>query len=173
MSSLCSCPWLSLCSSNWICSVTTYPLLIHFSNNLHLVWILHYKLPGISPVSNRVRLSTSNYLTLTCRSWYLVVIFLNRRQVNKWSLYLFGKSITTLGPTITFGISDLELLFKPTLDFWVYGFGNRIGQAFVLVDISNWVVSNADLVCEAFLFFIVFGSKLYSINHLQLCQTFI
>jgi hypothetical protein len=88
MSTLCSGSWLSVSTNRvWSAHIS----LVDLSNHLHLISIIHHKLFGISSIYRSHSLtsscSTSLYwplkhdLALRWDGRYLVVIFLNRRQI--------------------------------------------------------------------------------------------
>ena len=71
-------------------------LTLDFSNHLHLIWILHYKLPSIASIScaytagalvmrratTAVHLMIRHYLALGSYCWDFVVIFLQKTNVS-------------------------------------------------------------------------------------------
>ena len=79
VASLSGCPWLSLCARDVVTCVASDSLVVHLSDHLHLMRILHHELPGIASVSHRVALAPGDDLALTGSCWYLIVVFLNRR----------------------------------------------------------------------------------------------
>lgn len=76
----------SLCCSAWLTLDRSRSISVYLGNHLHLIRIIHNKLLGISSVSRCGPLSSIDYLALGSHSRNLVVVFLNGRKINRWSL---------------------------------------------------------------------------------------